>query len=269
MNRIAAAIGLTLSLSLHAGLWQFAKLPTDPLLAPTVKVALRQVGQPDEPAVTSPPAELQAELPDQTPEQTAPPASEPPPPLTVKPPQIKPEPSPIVPAEPPKKPETVVARPPAPALPTPPDLASPPLPAESPPDPLEIMDRDHAAPPSRSTPRATPAPPATSAAASVTETHRPVATQPAGEITPPSYIPRSRPYPRLAKQRGWEGTVKLQVDIATDGSVTRVLLEQSSGYPLLDQAAIRHISQSRFRPARRNGTPIDISVQLPVVFELK
>lgn len=256
MNRTSAGIGLTLSLALHIVVLSLVGMPTGPLLTPTVQVVLRQVDQ----TVAS--ADAVTPTVEQVDSQTQ--AQEPPEQPAAKPPRIRTEQPPIAAAEPLRKPETSVARPPTTTAPTPPPVTEKPVAVESPTRQKETATLARSAP-------ETSAPASTAIPAETPFTHNlPPATKLAtGAVTPPSYIPRPRPYPRLAKQRGWEGTVQLQVDIAADGTVTRVLLEQSSGYPLLDDAAIRHIGKSRFRPARRDGTPIDISVQLPVVFELK
>lgn len=50
-------------------------------------------------------------------------------------------------------------------------------------------------------------------------------------------------YPDLAKERGQEGTCLLKVTITRDGAVKGVELKESSGYWLLDDAAIRAIKK--------------------------
>lgn len=44
-------------------------------------------------------------------------------------------------------------------------------------------------------------------------------------------------YPRVARRRGWEGTVYLALRLAPDGKVNAVEITSSSGYDLLDRAA--------------------------------
>lgn len=55
-------------------------------------------------------------------------------------------------------------------------------------------------------------------------------------------IPHFR-YPRLARKRGWQGTVKLGLHIAADGRLSNIQVMQSSGYRLLDRAAIESLQR--------------------------
>jgi len=48
-----------------------------------------------------------------------------------------------------------------------------------------------------------------------------------------------------------------------------VTVEESSGVASLDDAAAAAVRRWRFRPARRNGTPVRATVQVPVRFALK
>lgn len=45
-------------------------------------------------------------------------------------------------------------------------------------------------------------------------------------------------YPRLARQRGWEGTVVISLRILPDGNLTNIQVEGSSGIMVLDRAAM-------------------------------
>lgn len=76
-------------------------------------------------------------------------------------------------------------------------------------------------------------------------------------------------YPPAARLRGVEGQVVLQAIVAADGRVEPDILVIRS-VPLLDAAAITALRQWRFRPARdRNGTPLRVSLRLPVRFVLR
>ncbi len=46
-------------------------------------------------------------------------------------------------------------------------------------------------------------------------------------------------YPQLARRRGWQGAVRLRFTVAADGNVSKVELAETSGYSLLDAAALR------------------------------
>jgi protein TonB len=47
-----------------------------------------------------------------------------------------------------------------------------------------------------------------------------------------------------------------------------VQIESSSGWPILDEAALRAVKNWRFHPARVGGIPIPSTVTVPIRFEL-
>jgi TonB family protein len=118
-------------------------------------------------------------------------------------------------------------------------------------------------------PRADPATPSV-AGAPVTTVHKadaapavitpaapaPVASHPAA---PPSYAPPSfgaryldnpKPaYPMLARRRGLEGTVRLEVRVSAEGIPTAVKVRESAGHEALDEAAMTAVWHWRFVPA--------------------
>lgn len=75
-------------------------------------------------------------------------------------------------------------------------------------------------------------------------------------------------YPRLARRHGQEGTVKLRVKVGADGLPQAVELALSSGFELLDQAALEAVRGWRFEPARRNDQPVADEVIVPLRFYL-
>lgn len=76
------------------------------------------------------------------------------------------------------------------------------------------------------------------------------------------------PYPEAARRQKQEGLVRLRVRVNALGAAVQVDLEQSSGWPLLDQAALRAVKSWRFHPARVGGVPMESTVTVPVRFEL-
>ncbi|HEY9150242.1 MAG: energy transducer TonB [Gammaproteobacteria bacterium] len=44
-------------------------------------------------------------------------------------------------------------------------------------------------------------------------------------------------YPPLARARGWEGVVLMELRLEANGDISRMQVRESSGYPLLDRAA--------------------------------
>ena len=75
-------------------------------------------------------------------------------------------------------------------------------------------------------------------------------------------------YPTLARRRGIEGTVTLEVRVRADGLPERVAIGRSSGSSLLDAAALEAVRRWRFRPARRAGEPVPGVVTVPITFRL-
>jgi protein TonB len=78
---------------------------------------------------------------------------------------------------------------------------------------------------------------------------------------PPDYPPRAR---RL----GLEGEVLVRTKVLPNGECGELVLGQSSGYALLDQAALEAVRTWRFRPARRGDEEIVSWVEIPVRFRL-
>lgn len=76
-------------------------------------------------------------------------------------------------------------------------------------------------------------------------------------------------YPRLARRLGYEGRVVLHVRVSPAGTCLEVELLTSSGYPVLDRAAIDAMKAWRFTPARLNGLPVAGSIEIPIRFELR
>jgi len=75
-------------------------------------------------------------------------------------------------------------------------------------------------------------------------------------------------YPASLYAQRIQGNVTLRIFIDRDGRVwpesTRV--EESSGYASFDSAAVTGSQDLRFRPARRRGKPVAVSILFPVFF---
>lgn len=83
---------------------------------------------------------------------------------------------------------------------------------------------------------------------------------------------RSQPvppaYPRRARRLGQEGIVLVQARLNTDGNVLEVRQASSSGFKLLDEAAMKAVRKWEFVPARQQGKYVVSWVQVPVKFIL-
>ncbi|MCD9523464.1 TonB family protein [Photobacterium carnosum] len=75
-------------------------------------------------------------------------------------------------------------------------------------------------------------------------------------------------YPKLAKRRGIEGQVLIEVWIDIEGQQLKQKLIKSSGAQILDNAAIAAIKQWHFSSHIVNGKAIAHRVQIPVRFKL-
>lgn len=62
-------------------------------------------------------------------------------------------------------------------------------------------------------------------------------------------------------------TLQLQVDV--DGSVSTARVGTSSGYPLLDDAALTLAPGMRFRPAMNRDRPVSVLVSITVEFRVR
>jgi periplasmic protein TonB len=115
-------------------------------------------------------------------------------------------------------------------------------------------------------PPAEPAPPPAKVALSRSE--------PPAPIIPPSPVAgidtnRAPNYPPSALQRGEQGNVTLRVSVSPDGRPIAVDLAQTSGYPILDTAALAAVRQWRFNPAIQAGRPVAAIAEVPVRFRLE
>ncbi len=108
-------------------------------------------------------------------------------------------------------------------------------------------------------------------------------TPPAAEATPVApvvldsepdyradYLNNPRPpYPMVARRMGYHGKVVLNVEVLAEGRAGQVLLHQSCGYEMLDNAALQTVKTWRFTPARRLGQPVTHWFLVPIKFSLE
>jgi len=86
----------------------------------------------------------------------------------------------------------------------------------------------------------------------------------------PRYQLNSPPvYPGLARKRGQEGTVVLQVLVNRNGKVQELKIDVSSNFALLDRAALAAVKKWLFEPGIRDEERVGIWVKVPVTFKLK
>ncbi len=61
-------------------------------------------------------------------------------------------------------------------------------------------------------------------------------------------------YPRVARRMGWQGRVRVRVVVGPNGNVMSVKVITSSGYPVLDRAALNGVSKHRFEAGESTET---------------
>jgi TonB family protein len=90
------------------------------------------------------------------------------------------------------------------------------------------------------------------------------------DVSPPRCIENPKPvYPLEARQKGYEGKVLLRVEVLTNGRVGKIEAERSSGYELLDQAALEAMKRWRFIPAKRGKVPFRSWINYGFIFQLR
>lgn len=100
------------------------------------------------------------------------------------------------------------------------------------------------------------------------------ATAPTGATIGPlssraSYLSNPKPdYPEQARQARQQGVVEVNVVVGADGRVSEVTVSRTSGFPLLDNAALQAVRRWIFEPARAGGLPVPSRVDVPVRFSL-
>lgn len=109
------------------------------------------------------------------------------------------------------------------------------------------------------TTNAAPAPPASQGSLATGITSGPIAHS---ENRPPLY-------PADARRQRQSGTVRLRLTIEPDGRVSTAALAATSGFPLLDQAALSAVAHWRFQPATAAGQGVRCQVDVPIQFVLK
>ena len=76
-------------------------------------------------------------------------------------------------------------------------------------------------------------------------------------------------YPRLARKRGYEGTVVLEVLVDFNGTVKNLQVFKSGGYAILDKAAVASVKDWLFEPGMRGDEKVEMWVKIPIRFQLK
>ena len=90
-----------------------------------------------------------------------------------------------------------------------------------------------------------------------------------GNIKAPAKVRDVRPvYPEAMQAAGLEGVVKLDVLIATDGTVASVRVLSAQSHPAFAASAATAVKQWRFTPTLLNGQPVEVQMTASISFNL-
>jgi len=76
------------------------------------------------------------------------------------------------------------------------------------------------------------------------------------------------PYPLIARKKGFEGKLILEVLVNEDGSVKSTSIRESSGYEILDNVSKKTVEKWIFIPAKKMGQAVKDNIQVPIKFVL-
>ncbi len=76
-------------------------------------------------------------------------------------------------------------------------------------------------------------------------------------------------YPPEARAKKIEGRVEVSILVDKTGRVKQAQIAKTSGYPILDDAALQIAQLARFKPARLHGKKQAVWVVWPLVFKIK
>jgi|SRR5208337_4130357 len=89
---------------------------------------------------------------------------------------------------------------------------------------------------------------------------------PADNLVKPKAIYTPIPdYPESARKSGVEGKVEVHFTVGTDGKPHHVVVKKGLT-PEINQATIEGVNKWRFKPATKNGKPIDYEVDAQLSF---
>ncbi len=90
-----------------------------------------------------------------------------------------------------------------------------------------------------------------------------------GRFTNVKPLKTERPlYPRIAREQGWQGKVVLRARITAEGTVENATVQESSGFPVLDESAVQAVKTWSFKPAKNGEFAVASTVALPIRFDL-
>jgi protein TonB len=76
-------------------------------------------------------------------------------------------------------------------------------------------------------------------------------------------------YPETSRRNGEEGRVGVKTCVAATGKTVSIEVANTSGFPMLDEAAMKVARAMKFKPATSEGKPVESCATLPIKFTLK
>jgi protein TonB len=174
---------------------------------------------------------------------------------------------------PPKPPVVEPSKPTKPTLQATPSVPPPPIPAPAPapapvapvaaPAPLAVAD----APPAANAATGTPTPRAAPVVVAA-PVPAPVPVRVELPSSDANYLHNPVPvYPAASERRRESGLVLLSVLVDAEGRAKAVSIKTSSGFERLDQSALQAVTGWTFVPGKRNGVPVEMTVDVPIRFK--
>ncbi len=74
-------------------------------------------------------------------------------------------------------------------------------------------------------------------------------------------------YPELARKAGIQGKVFILAFVDESGNVTRAQIVKGIGLGC-DEAALDAVMNTKFKPGKQRGKPIEVQITIPITFKL-
>jgi protein TonB len=75
-------------------------------------------------------------------------------------------------------------------------------------------------------------------------------------------------YPVIARKKGWQGRLLLNVRISENGDVLNINILKTSGFKILDRTSVETIKEWKFTPARLGKNNVEGYLNIPISFKL-
>ena len=76
-------------------------------------------------------------------------------------------------------------------------------------------------------------------------------------------------YPKVAIRRGYEGKVVLKLEVLETGKIGQIKIAKSSGFDVLDRAALKSVKTWTFTPGTVAGVNTKQWITQPITFDHK